>query len=39
MSKRPGERDDIAAAPRAIELQETSQFIQLRAHVRNLIQH
>jgi NitT/TauT family transport system ATP-binding protein len=43
MSKRPGRIiDDIIVPlprPRAIELQETSQFTQLRAHVRNLIQH
>ena len=43
MSKRPGRIiDDMIVPlprPRTIELQETSRFTQLCAHVRNLIQH
>jgi NitT/TauT family transport system ATP-binding protein len=43
MSKRPAQIvDDISIRlprPRAVELQETPQFNQLRAHIRGLIQH
>jgi NitT/TauT family transport system ATP-binding protein len=43
MSKRPARIiDDLViplSRPRAVELQETAQFNQLRAHIRNLIQH
>jgi NitT/TauT family transport system ATP-binding protein len=43
ISKRPGRIiEDITIAlprPRLIELQETTQFVQLRARVRKLIEH
>ena len=43
MSKRPGRiLEEIrfpAAAAEGLELQETSRFAQLRAHVRSLITH
>jgi NitT/TauT family transport system ATP-binding protein len=43
MSKRPARIiDDVVIPlprPRAVEQQETAQFNQLRAHIRNLIQH